>query len=155
MLTLHQISNRNQMLYEMQIDDAVNFLYENLDKFGDTKTAIRRAIDYAFSDEPGKGGFLVLGREDKELVGLLVMNKTGMSEYIPEYVLVYIAVRADRRGKGVGSEIIRSVIKDVKSPIALHVEYENPAKRLYERLGFTSKYAEMRYNPEECYHDYP
>jgi len=24
------------------------------------------------------------------------------------------------------------------------VEYDNPAKRLYERLGFRSRYAEMR-----------
>jgi ribosomal protein S18 acetylase RimI-like enzyme len=33
--------------------------------------------------------------------------------------------------------------------IALHVEYDNPAKNLYERAGFTSKYIEMRYNKEE------
>jgi ribosomal protein S18 acetylase RimI-like enzyme len=28
--------------------------------------------------------------------------------------------------------------------IALHVEPDNPAKILYEKLGFTSKYLEMR-----------
>jgi hypothetical protein len=25
------------------------------------------------------------------------------------------------------------------------VEYDNPAKRLYERMGFSTKYAEMRW----------
>ncbi len=29
--------------------------------------------------------------------------------------------------------------------IALHVEPNNPARFLYEKIGFTSKYLEMRY----------
>jgi predicted GNAT family acetyltransferase len=37
--------------------------------------------------------------------------------------------------------------------IKLHVEYDNPrATTLYERLGFTSKYAEMRWTHEPCHH---
>ncbi len=32
-----------------------------------------------------------------------------------------------------------------KGDIALHVEPNNPAKFLYEKLGFTNKYLEMRY----------
>jgi len=148
MLSLNYITNWNQLHYETGIDNLVDFLHENLDKFTDAKTAIRKAIDYALSDEAGKGGFLVLAKEEKDLVGMLVMNKTGMTEYIPDYLLVYIAVRADQRGKGIGAEIIKSVMAEIKSSIALHVEYDNPAKRLYERLGFSSKYAEMRFSPK-------
>lgn len=155
MLSLNYINNWNQLHYELDADALTDFLYDNLDRFGDTRTAIRKAIDYALSDESGKGGFVVLARAGKDLVGVVVMNRTGMSEYIPEYVLVYIAVKADQRGKGYGSEIIRAVINEIKAPIALHVEYDNPAKRLYERLGFSSKYAEMRFSPQESYHDYP
>jgi len=29
--------------------------------------------------------------------------------------------------------------------VKLHVEYDNPAKRLYERIGFKNKYADMRF----------
>ncbi|MDD2413380.1 MAG: GNAT family N-acetyltransferase, partial [Bacteroidales bacterium] len=69
--------------------------------------------------------------------------------FIPENILVYIAVDGQYRGKGFGAEIIKEAIKNTKGNIKLHVEYDNPAKRLYERLGFTSKYAEMRLENNE------
>lgn len=155
MLKFKYISNYNQLLYEISIEDVTDFLYQNLDKFRDTKKAIRKALDYALSEESGKGGFILLARYEDELVGCVVVNKTGMSEYIPENILVYAAVRSDLRGKGFGTEIIRASLNRAEGPVALHVEYDNPAKRLYERLGFTTKYAEMRYTPGEIYHDNP
>ena len=62
----------------------------------------------------------------------------------PENILVYIAVHSDQRGKGVGKELMKKAINTAKGDIALHVEPENPAKFLYEKLGFTNKYLEMR-----------
>ena len=72
------------------------------------------------------------------------MNKTGMSGYIPDNILVYVAVDASLRGKGIGAQIIKKSFELAEGDIKLHVEYDNPAKRLYERLGMTTKYAEMR-----------
>ncbi len=68
-----------------------------------------------------------------------------MEGYIPEYLLVYIAVLNEKRGKGLGSVLIKKVFELCHGSIALHVEYDNPARHLYERLGFKSKYAEMRW----------
>jgi ribosomal protein S18 acetylase RimI-like enzyme len=79
----------------------------------------------------------------------LVMNKTGMSGYIPENVLVYVAVDSRYRGEGFGGEIVKKAISMIEGDVKLHVEYENPAKRLYERIGFTTKYAEMRFIKEK------
>ena len=73
------------------------------------------------------------------------MNRTGMDGYIPENILVYIAVDAAKRGNGIGKQLMEAAIDRSQGDIALHVEYENPAKRLYERIGFGSKYAEMRF----------
>ena len=42
-------------------------------------------------------------------------------------------------------EIVEESFKHCDGDVKLHVEYDNPAKRLYERIGFTNKYAEMRY----------
>lgn len=73
------------------------------------------------------------------------MNETGMEGFIPENILVYIAVDANIRGKGIGKQLINEAISRVNGDVKLHVEYDNPAKNLYERLGFTNKYAEMRF----------
>ncbi|MCB0741696.1 MAG: GNAT family N-acetyltransferase, partial [Chitinophagaceae bacterium] len=64
--------------------------------------------------------------------------------YIPENILVYIAVHKSYRGKGLGKELMKKTMDRAKGSIALHVEPDNPAKFLYEKLGFTNKYLEMR-----------
>jgi GNAT superfamily N-acetyltransferase len=125
-------------------NEFINFLYKHLERFGDTKEAISKSIDYAFSPDEGKGGFLLIAYDDNKLVGELVMNKTGMEGYIPENILVYVAVDGALRGKGYGNKICKQAIELSEGNVALHVEYDNPARRLYERLGFTTKYAEMR-----------
>jgi ribosomal protein S18 acetylase RimI-like enzyme len=58
---------------------------------------------------------------------------------------VYVTVDGDFRGRGFGARIVEEAFRVCEGNVALHVEYENPAKRLYERLGMKSKYAEMRY----------
>ena len=144
MIKVTQI-NSSQELTTVSKQEIIDFLYTHLDKFGDPKEAIEKCIDYAFSKEDGKGGFILTGHIDNKLVGAVIMNNTGMEGYIPENILVYIAVDSSQRGKGIGASLMKEAIARSKGDIKLHVEYENPAKRLYERLGFSSKYAEMRF----------
>ena len=97
-------------------------------------------INYAFT----KGGFIILALEDSKIVGAVVVNETGMKKFIPENILVYIAVHEGMRGKGLGKVLMEKAIETADGDIALHVESDNPAKKLYEQLGFTNKYLEMR-----------
>ncbi|MBD3160821.1 MAG: GNAT family N-acetyltransferase [Candidatus Eisenbacteria bacterium] len=106
---------------------------------------IQRGLDYGFSDRPSEGGFLLLGELDGRLVGALLMLRTGMKGYIPENILLFVGVHPDMRGRGLGTKIIERAFAEVDGDIKLHVEQDNPAKRLYERLGFTNPYAEMRW----------
>lgn len=126
-------------------DRFVDFLHTHLDQFGDPKEAIRNCIDFAFGLNEGLGGFALAAEDEGELVGALIMNRTGMKGYIPDNILVYVAVDASKRGKGIGRKICERGIEEADGDVKLHVEYDNPAKRLYERIGFTNKYAEMRY----------
>ncbi len=149
MLRFKEIKNESDFEKELSREMFIDFLFQHLDKFGDSKEAIGKSIDYAFSDEKGCGGFLLAAYNNDELIGTLVMNNTGMSGYIPENILVYVAVDSRFRGKGYGREIVDKAISMADGDVKLHVEYENPAKRLYERIGFTTKYAEMRYKKEK------
>lgn len=144
MLQIKEIRNVEDFKPELTKKDFINFLFNHLDRFGDPKDQIEKSIDYAFSKAEGKGGFLLAGLWENNLIGGLIMNKTGMSGYIPDNILVYVAVDSKFRGKGIGAKIIEKSFELAEGDIKLHVEYDNPAKKLYERLGMTTKYAEMR-----------
>lgn len=122
----------------------IRFFNETMKPWHDQPEDVERGLEYAFSDAQGEGGFVLLARQDSKLAGALLMLHTGMQGYIPENLLLFVSVAPELRGQGLGSRIIERAIDECEGSIKLHVEYENPAKRLYERLGFTNKYAEMR-----------
>jgi GNAT superfamily N-acetyltransferase len=121
------------------------FLFDHLDEYGDTMADIHACLDYTFSTEAGKGGLAVLAWHNNTLQGAVLLNATGMQGYVPELLLVYIAVHREARGQGLGQQLMEQVLTNTTGSIALHVEATNPARRLYERMGFTNPYLEMRY----------
>ncbi|OJJ15289.1 GNAT family N-acetyltransferase [marine bacterium AO1-C] len=136
---------------EEMLQEITLFLFTHLGKFGDPAEDIRKAIDYALNQEPGKGGMILIMRDaskNNQIAGAVVLNETGMKDYIPENILVYIAVHQEYRGAGLGGQLVEKALTSVKGSVALHVEPDNPAKRLYERMGFTNKYLEMRWEPK-------
>lgn len=125
-------------------DRIAQFLFKHLEQYGDPIDQIKACLDYVFN--PDKGGFIALAyRDDKEIMGATIVNETGMSGYIPENILVYVAVDAQTRGQGLGKKLMQMALEHANGNVALHVEPDNPAKYLYENLGFTNKYLEMRF----------
>lgn len=122
----------------------VDFLFQHLDQYGDAREDIHKAIQYALKETASHGGFVIAGELDDKIVGVVVINRTGMEGYIPENILVYIAVDGSQRGKGIGKTLMQKAIDLAQGDIALHVEPDNPARHLYEKMGFTNKYLEMR-----------
>ena len=129
--------------------EIIDFLFENLQEYGDPKPDIEKAVNYALKEIQSFGGFLLVSHIDNEISGAVVVNQTGMKGYIPENILVYIATHKNLRGKGIGKVLMQKTIDLTKGSIALHVEPENPARFLYEKVGFSSKYIEMRYKKEK------
>lgn len=122
----------------------VDFLFNHLENYGDKKECIQKAVGYSLQEFQSDGGFTMVLKSGDEMLGAAVVNRTGMGGYIPENILVYIATHRNCRGKGLGSVIMKKIIENTEGDIALHVEAANPAKKLYEKFGFTNPYLEMR-----------
>ncbi|XOV68527.1 MAG: GNAT family N-acetyltransferase [Fluviicola sp.] len=120
--------------------EAQKFLYKHLEEYGDSLKDIQKAVDYVFD----RGGQIIIQLYNDQISGVVLTNETGMSGYIPENILVYIAVNQKFRGRGLGKDLMKKAMDSCTGDIALHVEKNNPARFLYEKLGFTNPYLEMR-----------
>ena len=141
----YKIFTPKDLLSSTQSDEVAGFLFHHLEQYGDEQVDIQKAIDYAMQIHQTPGGYVLVCKEGSELKGAVVVNRTGMTGYIPENILVYIAVHQSCRGQGVGKHLMQMALKFADGDMALHVEADNPAKFLYEKLGFENKYLEMRY----------
>jgi ribosomal protein S18 acetylase RimI-like enzyme len=141
-IKLFNESNRPSSKEKLEI---VEFLFEHLENFGDSKNDIEKAVNYALKETNSFGGFVLQAFEGDRLSCVVVVNQTGMKGYIPENILVYIATHNELRGRGIGKMMMLKAIEIADGNIALHVEPDNPARFLYEKIGFANKYLEMRY----------
>jgi len=72
-----------------------------------------------------------------KMIGRLCLNRGK-----DEYRLIDISLLPAFRNQNLGSHLIQSILDEAAEktkPVSVHVEYINPARRLYERLGFEPK----------------
>ena len=145
--TYHVLQRESDFPPGVQPDALARFLHLTMKPWEDTLADIQRAFEYCFSQAEGKGGFLILALHEQRIGGAVVFLRTGMEGYVPAHILLFVSVSPELRGQGLGRRIVEQGLARCGGTVKLHVEYDNPAKRLYERVGFSSKYAEMRWQP--------
>lgn len=62
-----------------------------------------------------------------------------LARWPDEIRIMDIALLPDHRGSGIGTALLRDVIEEAERDgkrVSIHVERNNPARRLYARLGF-------------------
>lgn len=73
---------------------------------------------------------------------ILIVDETPMGSLLVDrdsWRLVDICLLPEFRGRGIGSQVLSSLLEEAaqaKACISLQVANDNPARRLYERLGF-------------------
>lgn len=142
------IHSKTELPEWLTTETLSQFFHESLKPYEDKLADIRRALSHVLESKPSSGGFVALATDDDDLLGSAVIHYTPWSGYVPENLLLFVAVDPDHRRKGLGRALIERALANCDGDVKLHVDYDNPAKELYERLGFTSKHAEMRFHDE-------
>ena len=91
----------------------------------------------------------VFAMEEKDdILGLAVVNKTGMGDYIPENFLVFFVIHKDHRNNDIESKLLDYTLQYCKGDVAVHITDENqyPNKKFFEEKGFNATHLEMRLN---------
>ena len=81
-------------------------------------------------------------RFDLVLVDGVPAGRLYVDVWEREVRIVDIALVPEYRGGGIGTMLLRRVFDEgdaAGKPVSIHVEVFNPARRLYERLGFVEK----------------
>lgn len=144
MRTITQYDKQNS-ISELLKNELIDFLFTHMGIYGDTKEEMSEAMDYAMGISSEIGGFILVMREENSIIGVSVVLKTGMCKFIPDNILVYLAIHNNHRKKGLAKNLIMKIKELTIGGIALHVEPNNPAIKLYEKEGFKNKYLEMRF----------
>ena len=82
------------------------------------------------------GATLDVVEEDGERAGRLYVHRGASDIRIMDIVLA-----PDFRGRGIGTRLLRELIAEAEDSgrkLSIHVEVNNPARALYDRLGFRS-----------------
>lgn len=104
-----------------------------------------RHYDEFYSDAE----FLIVETDDGPIGRLYLQRRND------EIRVVDIALVTSARSRGIGGALMRQVLKEARQrrvPCRIHVEADNPAMRLYRRLGFrevdeNGVYRLMEWNP--------
>lgn len=78
-----------------------------------------------------------------------------VAELPAEIRLIDVSLLSAYRGQGIGTSLLTELLEranEAQKPVVLHVEMQNPAKRLYDRFGFKVEeevgiYWRMRWAP--------
>ncbi len=84
--------------------------------------------NFAKTFKPGKAQIIVFEEKD--------VGYWEVSEKETETVLISIRLLPEYQSCGIGTKIIKDLLDNTQKPVRLQVLKVNPAKKLYERLGF-------------------
>jgi len=136
----YQLLNTTDIVTTLEEEAIINFLMSNLDAYSDSRDNVSRAVEYALSKFPHQGGFIILAKKDRDIVGATVINRTNLEGYFAESILVFMATDEACRGDGIGKELLRQTILFTKGDVMVRLKPETKNTDLFEKQGFKSDF---------------
>ncbi len=147
----------NYMIHETTLYDAftgmspaeksavINFLCEHNESTN--RQAAKEAVEYAIKHKPSFGGFVLTVYDGKQMIAVVVVNRTGMEGYNANNLFVYVTFHKDYcNDETTIREVLNKAIARTDGDVALHVEPGNPALKYYKKMGFKAQYLELRFS---------
>lgn len=127
----------------------VQFLKNNLESSWLEEPSILKAVEYATKEIPSFGGFILTTETDEEIVAALVVNKTGLSGLMPEYVAVLQATKTIAKGKLIARKLEEKAIVLSQGDIANLVTDFGPKELMLEEMAPAAKMLPLSANNEK------
>lgn len=108
------------------------------------KEDIRKSLEYAIKERASHGGYITIIRDGYELVGVSILNKTGLEGILPDYILSHMAI--DKKF-GTGSDweqlLLKKTLELCNGNVAFLVQANNPMVEACMEQGFEYKRLEL------------
>lgn len=106
---------------------------------------VLQSIEYALNDYITQGGFVIqiLDKPMGDLIGVAITNKTGISGYFPENLLVYLVVKDN--DSELENILFDEVLKFSKGDVILNASINKCATTAIKK-GFKEKYEILTYS---------
>lgn len=121
---------------ELEKHGVIKFVNDFIVDNPSNKENIRKSLEYATKERMSFGGFVIVQKWFGEIVGVSIVNHTGMEGYMPENILTYIAVSDHHKKNGIAKEMIQQVLNYAKGEVAVYLRDRNDLIPAFEHLGF-------------------
>lgn len=143
-ITENLLYNATNRPSEMEKHKIVDFFVANLEEMEPNREFIRKSIDYATKERLSFGGFIIVNKSHGEIVGVSIVNQTGMEGYMTENVLAYFAVSTKFRNNGIAKNMVEQILRHAKGEVALHLKEKSTFAKIFKKIGFKKSIVEMR-----------
>ena len=133
----YQLLNATDFVTTLEKEAIINFLLANLEDYMDSRDNVSRAIEYALSKFPHQGGFVIIARDEQDIVGAMVVNRTNFEGYFAENILVFLAVSETSRRQGVATELLKQIKLYAKGDVMIRLDNKSSVRELFEKVGFS------------------